>query len=122
MNYEVGYKEYCCISCGFSWQDMLDSQVGECPRCGSKDTFCSENTGSRVGLAYDESTVWQLRKENRRLRAELIKEKHVGMRPAALTAELNKLSPAERYLALQTIESFIIQYDENQKDKDNGNE
>ena len=43
---------------------------------GSKDTFCSENTDSKVGLVYDESTVEQLRKENRRLRAELIKEKH----------------------------------------------
>lgn len=115
MNYEVGYKEYCCISCGFSWKDMLDSQVGECPRCGSKDTFCSENTDSRVGLVYDESTVEQLRKENRRLRTELIKEKHVGMRPAALTAELSKLSPAERYSALQAIEAFIIRYRENLK-------
>lgn len=56
-----------------------------------------------------------LLKENARLRAELIKEKQVGMRPAALTAELNKLSPAERYSALQAIESFIIQYRENLK-------
>lgn len=27
MNYEVGYKEYCCISCGFSWKDMLDAKL-----------------------------------------------------------------------------------------------
>lgn len=32
------------------------------------------------------------------------------MRPGALVAELNKLSPAERYQALQVIEAFVVQY------------
>lgn len=112
MSYEVGYKEYCCINCGFSWKNMLDSQAEECPRCGSKDTFCSENTDSRVGLVYDESTVEQLRKENERLRAKLVKEMQVGMRPAALAIELSRMTPAERRSALESIQAIVINYKE----------
>ncbi len=69
----------------------------------SEDILVSKGAGISAEAEY-------LLEENKRLRAELIEEKQVGMRPGALVAELNKLSPAERYQALQVIEAFVVQY------------
>lgn len=69
----------------------------------SEDILVSKGTGISAEVEY-------LLEENKRLRAELIEEKQVGMRTGALVAELNKLSPNERCSALQAIEDFVIQY------------
>lgn len=68
----------------------------------------------------NESRVEYLLEENARLRTELIREKQVGMRPAALAIELSRMTPAERYSALQSIQAFIIRYKSKRNKNSNG--
>lgn len=61
-------------------------------------------------MVDDDSRVEYLLEENKRLRAQLIEEKQVGIRPAALAIELSSLTPAERRSALESIEMLFINY------------